>query len=158
MRKQKHKVDLTAEERQTLQMLVRKGHHSALKLTRAHILLKADSHGPGWTDAQIAEAFGCHEQTAYNVRKRFATGGRLSVSLERKPQSRPSHVRKLDGQGEARLIALACSDPPEGFSQWTLRLLADELVELQIVESISIETVRQTLKKTPYVRIGGPTG
>ena len=65
---------------------------------------------------------------------------------------------KLDGQGEARLIALACSDPPEGFSQWTLQLLADELVELQIVESISIETVRQTLKKTPYVRIGGPTG
>ena len=67
-------------------------------------------------------------------------------------------MRKLDGQGEARLIALACSDPPEGFSQWTLRLLADELVELQIVESISIETVRQTLKKTTYVRIGGPTG
>ena len=67
-------------------------------------------------------------------------------------------MRKLDGQGEARLIALACSDPPEGFSQWTLQLLADELVELQIVESISIETVRQTLKKTPYVRIGGPTG
>ena len=158
MKKQKHKVELTPEERQTLQTLVRKGQHSALKLMRAHILLKADSHGPGWTDAQIADAFGCHEQTAYNVRKRFATGGRLSVSLERKPQSRPSHVRKLDGQGEARLIALACSDPPEGFSQWTLRLLADELVELQIVESISIETVRQTLKKTPYVRIGGPTG
>ena len=102
---------------------------------RAHILLKADSHG-GWTDAQIADAFGCHEQTAYNVRKRFAVRGRLST-LERKPQSRPSHVRKLDGQGEARLIALACSDP-EGFSQWTLQLLADRA---GIVESISIETV-----------------
>ena len=151
----KHKVDLTLEERQTLETLVRKGQHSALKLMRAHILLKADSHGPGWTDAQIADAFGCHEQTAHNVRKRFARRGRLAA-LERK--SRPSHVRKLDGQGEARLIALACSDPPEGFSQWTLQLLADELVELQIVESISIETVRQTLKKTPYVRIGGPTG
>ena len=157
MRKQKHKVELTSEERQTLETLVRKGKHSALKLTRAHILLKADSNGPGWTDTQIAEAFGCHEQTAFNVRKRFATGGRLSA-LERTPQSRPSHVRKLDGCGEARLIALACSDPPEGFSQWTLRLLADELVELQIVESISLETVRQTLKKTPYVRIGSSTG
>ena len=157
MKKQKHKVELTCEERQTLQTLVRKGKHSSLKLMRAHILLKADSKGPSWTDAQIADAFGCHEQTAYNVRKRFATRGRLAA-LERKPQSRPSHVRKLDGPGEARLIALACSDPPEGFSQWTLHLLADQLVELQVVESISIETVRQTLKKTPYVRIGRPTG
>ncbi len=156
MKKHKHEVELTSEERQTLETLIRKGEHSALKLMRAHILLKADSNGPGWTDAQIAEAFGCHEQTAYNVRKRFATRGRLSA-LERKPQSRPSHVRKLDGQGEARLIALACSDPPEGFARWTLQLLADELVELQVVENISIETIRQTLKKTPYVRIGHPT-
>ena len=153
----KHKVELTCEERQTLETLVRKGEHSALKLMRAHILLKADNKGPGWSDAQIAEAFGCHEQTAYNVRKRFATRGRLAA-LERKSQSRPSHERKLDGQGEARLIALACSDPPEGFARWTLQLLADELVELQIVESISIETIRQTLKKTPYVRIGRRIG
>ena len=142
----KHKVDLTAEERQTLETIVHKGVHSSLKLMRAHILLKADRKGPGWTDAQIAEAFGCHEKTVYNVRKRFATGGRLAA-LERHPQSHPSHVRKLDGEGEARLIALACSDPPEGFARWTLQLLADELVELQIVESISIETIRQTLKK-----------
>ena len=153
----KHKVELTSKERQTLQTLVRKGEHSALKLMRAHILLKADGNGPDWTDAQIADAFGCHAQTAYNVRKRFATGGRLSA-LERKPQSHPSHVRKLDGQGEARLIALACSDPPEGFARWTLHLLADELVALEVVESISIETVRQTLKKTPYVRIGSNAG
>ncbi|MYH79174.1 IS630 family transposase [Candidatus Poribacteria bacterium] len=146
MRKQTHKVELTSEERQTLETLVRKGEHSALKLMRAHILLKADRNGPSWTDARISEAFGCDAQTAYNVRKRFATGERLAA-LERKPQSRPSHVRKLDGQGEVRLIALACSDPPEGFSQWTLQLLADELVDLQIVESISIETVRQTPKK-----------
>ena len=157
MRKQHHKVDLTAEERQILERLVRKGEHSALKLMRAHILLKADSNGPGWTDAKISEAFGCHAQTVYNVRKRFAMGGRLSA-LERKPQSQPSHVRKLDGQGEARLIALACSDPPEGFARWTLHLLADELVELQIVESISIETIRQTLKKTRCVRIDRLTG
>ena len=119
--------------------------------------MKADSNGPAWTDAQIAEAFGCHQQTAYNVRKRFATRGCLSA-LERKLQSRPSHVRKLDGRGEARLIALVCSNPPEGFARWTLQLLADELVELQIVESISIETIRQTLKKTLYVRIGHPIG
>ena len=157
MKKHKHEVELTSEERQTLETLIRKGEHSALKLMRAHILLKADRNGPAWTDAQIAEAFGCHQQTAYNVRKRFATGGRLAA-LERKPQSRPSHVRKLDGQGEARLIALACSDPPEGFACWTLHLLADELVELQVVESISIETIRQTLKKTPYVRIGRRIG
>lgn len=157
MKKHKHEVDLTSEERQTLETLVSKGHHSALKLKRAHILLKADRNGSAWTDAQIAEAFGCHQQTAYNVRKRFALGGRL-LALDRKPQSRPSHVRKLDGQGEARLIALACSDPPEGFARWTLQLLADELVELQIVESISIETIRQTLKKTRYVRIGRLTG
>ena len=84
MKKQKHKVELTAEERQTLQTLVRKGEQSALKLRRTHILLKADSYGPGWRDAQIAEAFGCHAQTAYNVRKRFATRGRLAA-LERKP-------------------------------------------------------------------------
>ena len=157
MRKQKHKVELTSEERQTLQTLVRKGEHSALKLMRAHILLKADRKGPGWTDAKISEAFGCDAQTAYNVRKRFATGERLTA-LERKPQSRPSRLPKLDGAGEARLIALACSDPPEGFARWTLRLLADKLVELQMVEDISAEGVRQILKKTPYVRIGGPTG
>ena len=157
MKKHKHKVELTSEEHQTLETLVSKGHHSVLKLKRAQILLKADSNGPAWTDAKIADAFGCHQQTAYNVRKRFATGGRISA-LERKPQSRPSHVRKLDGQGEARLSALACSDPPEGFACWTLQLLADELVELQIVESISIETIRQTLKKTPSVRIGRRIG
>lgn len=157
MRKQTYKVELTSEERQTLETLVRKGSHSALKLMRAHILLKADSNGPSWTDARISEAFGCHAQTACNVRKRFATGERLAA-LERKPQSRPSRLRKLDGAGEARLIALACSDPPEGFARWTLRLLADKLVELQVVESISVEGVRQILKKTSYVRTGGSIG
>ena len=136
MRKQTHKVELTSEERQTLETLIRRGEHSALKLMRAHILLKADRNGPCWTDARISEAFGCDAQTAYNVRKRFASGDRLSA-LERKPQSRPSRLPKLDGAGEARLIALACSDPPEGFSRWTLRLLADKLVELQVVESLS---------------------
>ncbi|MCY3724895.1 MAG: helix-turn-helix domain-containing protein, partial [Candidatus Poribacteria bacterium] len=86
MRKQTYKVELTSEERQTLETLVRKGAHSALKLMRAHILLKADRNGPSWTDARISEAFGCDAQTASNVRKRFATGERLAA-LERKPQS-----------------------------------------------------------------------
>ena len=90
----------TSEERQTLQTLVRKGEHSVLKLMRAHILLKADSNGPDWTDAKISEAFGCHEQTAYNVRKRFATGERLAA-LERKRQSRPSRLPKLDVGGDS---------------------------------------------------------
>ena len=157
MRKQTHKVELTSEERQTLETLIRKGQHSALKLMRAHILLKADRKGPCWTDARISEAFGCDAQTAYNVRKRFATGERLAA-LERKSQSRPSRLPKLDGAGEARLIALACSDPPEGFSRWTLQLLADELVALEIVESISTEGIRKILKKTSYVRIGGRIG
>ena len=155
MRKQTHKVELTSEERQTLETIVHKGHHSALKLMRAHILLKADSKGPAWIDAQIAEAFGCHAPTVYNVRKRFATQGRLAA-LERKPQVRPSRLSKLDGQGEARLIALCCSEPPQGFSRWTLRLLADKLVELQVVESISPEGVRQILKKTKDARIANP--
>ena len=90
----KHKVDLTAEERQTLETIVHKGAHSSLKLMRAHILLKADSKGPGWTDAQIAEAFGCHEKTVYNVRKRFATGGRLAA-LERHPKATPLTCENL---------------------------------------------------------------
>ena len=92
MRKQKHKVELTCEERQTLETLVRKGKHSALKLTRAHILLKADSNGPGWTDMQIAEAFGCHEQTAFNVRKRFATAA-FGVTLVETISSRRNALR-----------------------------------------------------------------
>ena len=157
MKKNKHQVELTAEDRQTLENFVSQGEHNALEIRRAHILLKADVKGPAWTDAKIAEAFGCHEQTVYNVRKRWTARGGLPT-LKRKPQSRPSRSPKLDGAGEARLIALACSDPPEGFASWTLRLLADKLVELQLVESICPETVRQTLKKTPYVRIGPRIG
>ena len=153
----KHKVELTSEERHLLETLVSKGKHDALKIQRAHILLKADVNGGGWRDAQIADAFGCHPQTVYNVRKRFRERGCLAA-LERKKQSQPSRLPKLDGQGEARLIALCCSDPPEGFSRWTLQLLADQLVELQLVESISAEAVRQTLKKTSCVRIGSAPG
>ena len=116
--------------------------------------LKTDT---SWTDARISEAFGCDAQTVYNVRKRFATGERLAA-LECKSQSRPSRLPKLDGAGETRLIALACSDPPEGVGRWTLRLLADKRVALQIVENISVEGVRQLLKKTSYARTGGSAG
>ena len=157
MRKQTHKVELTSEDRQTLETLVRRGEHNALEIRRANILLKADVKGPAWTDVQISEAFGCHPRTVYNVRKRWTERGGLPA-LKRKPQSRPSRLPKLDGHGEARLIALACSDPPQGFSQWTLQLLADQLVELELVESISLEAVRQTLKKTRYVRIDSKRG
>ena len=128
---------------------------------RAHILLKAGSNRPGWPDERIVNAFGCPEQTAYNVRKRFTTRGRLA-SLERNPQSGPSRMRKLEDQNEALLIALACSNPSERFARWTLHLLADRLVELQIVESISIETIRQPLKKrlasASVVLLGDPAG
>ena len=143
----KHEVELTSEERQTLETLVSKGEHNALEnQTRSH-LAEGRCQGSCLDEMpQIAEAFGCHEQTVYNVRKRFRERGGLAA-LRRKKQSRPSRLPKLDGQGEARLIALCCSDPPEGFSRWTLQRLADKLVELQVVESLSAEGVRQILKK-----------
>lgn len=141
--KKKYVVDLSDSQRQELKDCVEKGQTTAYKIRHAHILLKADA---GWKDAQIAEAFGCHVQTVYNVRRRFVEKG-FSEALGRSERQEPPCQRKLDGAGEARLIALSCSQPPEGFRRWTLRLLAAKLVELQIVESISPETVRQTLKK-----------
>ena len=153
----KLKVESVGDRSRALETLVRRGEHNALEIRRANILLKADVKGPAWTDAQISEAFGCHPQTVYNVRKRWTEREGLPA-LKRKPQSRPSRLPKLDGPGEARLIALCCSDPPEGFSRWTLQLLADKLVELELVESISLEAVRKTLKKTPCVRIGSRRG
>ena len=108
--------------------------------------------GPAWPDRQIAEAFSCHPRSVENVRRRLVLEG-LDAALERKKQVRPSRPRTLDGQGEAKLIALACSSPPEGRDRWTLKLLADALVELEVVEAISDQTVRRTLKKTNCVRI-----
>jgi hypothetical protein len=145
----KYKVTLTAEERQSLHELVSVGKAAALKLTHARILLKADAApgGPAWTDARIAEAFEVNRTTVEQVRQRFVEQG-FQAALVRKKQDRPSRERKLDGAGEARLIALACSEPPRGRAAWTLRLLADQLVELEIVSTISTETVRQMLKKT----------
>ena len=134
-------VDLTDEERAGLRDLVRKGKLSARKLTRAHILMRADE---GAVDTSIAEAFHVHVATVERMRRRFVAGG-LDWALNERP--RPGQVRKLDIKQEAHLIALACSKPPEGRNRWTLRLLADRLVKLEIVEDVSHETVRQTLKR-----------
>jgi transposase len=145
----KYRVTLTAEERQQLHQLIAADKAAAKKLTHARILLKADAApgGPAWTDERIAEAFEVNRTTVERVRQRFVEEG-LAAALVRKQQDRPSRERKLDGAGEARLVALACSDPPAGRSAWTLQLLADKLVELQVVDSICDETVRQVLKKT----------
>lgn len=143
----KYIVRLSKDERPELEMLVGKGKAAAYKIRHANILLKVDAGGPAWTDEQAAGAFGCHVNTARNVRQRFVEEG-LSAALERKKQCSPSRQRVLDGAGEARLIALACSQPPDGRDRWTLQLLADQLVTLSIVESISDQTVRRALKKT----------
>jgi transposase len=145
----KYKVTLTAEERNSLQELIAAGKAAAKKLTHARILLKADaaSGGPAWTDVRIAEALEVHVTMVERLRERFVEQG-LDAALGRKKQDRPSRERTFDGKAEARLIALACSEPPQGRDRWTLRLLADKLVELEIVDTVSTETVRRTLKKT----------
>jgi transposase len=142
-------VILSAEERQSLLDLIAAGKGAAQKLAHARILLKADAvpGGPAWADVAIAEAVEVSVATVERVRQRFVEQG-LEAALVRKPQDRPSRQRKLDGRAEAHLIALACSKPPEGRTEWTMPLLADTLVELEIVDSISDETVRRTLQKT----------
>ncbi len=145
----KYKVTLTAEEREQLQDLIAQGKASAKKLAHARILLKADAadDGPAWDDARIAVALEVSTRTVERLRQRFVEEG-FEAALVRKPQSRPSRLRKLDGAAEARLIALACSKPPDGRDRWTMQLLADQLVELEVVDAVSDETVRRTLKKT----------
>ena len=143
----KYIVRLTAEERKYLEDFVSKGKRSAYKIKHANILLKADADGPQWSDEAIAEAFSTHSNTVRNARQRFVEQG-LDATLERKKQSAPSRKRILDGEKEARLLAIGCSEPPEDHSRWTLHLLAQEMVRLDIVDSISYETVRRTLKKT----------
>jgi transposase len=145
----KYIVTLTDDERQHLHNLVSAGKAAAQKLTHARILLKADAApgSPAWPDEQIAEALEVGRATVARVRQRLVEQG-LDAALGRKPQDRPSRERKLDGAAEARLIALACAPPPAGRADWTLRLLADKLIELAVVDSVSHETVRQVLKKT----------
>ena len=145
MPKKKYIVTLTPEEREALENLISAGADSARKLTRARILLKADEE---WTDKRISEALDVGTATVERVRKRFVEWGGIKAIERRKP--RRQYERKLDGDAEARLIALACSAPPKGRTRWTLQLLADKLVTLNEVDidSISYETVRQVLKKT----------
>ena len=142
----KYIVRLTGEERAQLDGMVSKGTTSARKIVHAQILLKTDRNGPNWTDEDIAEAFGVHTSTVRSVRERFVNEG-LESALHRKEQVNPRRERILDGAKEARLIAAACGSPPDGRARWTLRLLAGKLVELEVVEEISHETVRRTLKK-----------
>jgi putative transposase len=138
-------INLSADERSFLENLIRTGSAPARVIARARVLLLADqSLGHQRKDAEVAQAVMVHKQTVYNVRKRFADFG-LDGALYEKP--RPGAVPKITGDIEAQLVVLACSDPPEGHSRWTLQLLADKLVELQLVESISYVAVHRRLKK-----------
>lgn len=138
-------VRLTEVEREMLAGVVAKFKGSSQKVRRAQVLLKADADGPAWTDARIAEAFGCRTQTVENVRERFVVEG-FEVTLHGKPrETQPPKL--LDGEQEAKVIAMRLGSPPAGFSNWTLRLLAEQVVTLEIVETISYETVRRTLKQ-----------
>lgn len=143
----KYVVRLTDAEREMLQQVVGKFKGSSQKVRRAQMLLKADADGPDWTDAKVAEAFGCRTQTVENVRERFVTLG-LELTLNGQPHLKPPREKVLDGEQEAKVIAMRLGSPPPGFSNWSLRLLAEQVVALEIVKSISYETVRRTLKKT----------
>ncbi len=146
--KKKYIVTLTEEERRTLRAMVSRGKAAARKLTHARILLNADASvgAPGWRDDAIAEALHVGRATVERVRKMFVEEG-FEASLERR-KPRREYARTLDGDGEAHLIALACSAAPEGRSRWTLRLLADRMVALEYVDALSKDTVARTLKKT----------
>ena len=145
-----HIVELTSEERSQLQQIVAKGNTTGYRIKYAHILLKANQAkgGPGWSDPRIAEAFECNVSTVYRLRKRLIEDG-FDAVLQHGNTGKHKQ-RKLDGTAEAHLIALACSEPPKGRQRWTVRLLADELVSLGIVDSCGKTTVHETLKKMNY--------
>jgi transposase len=155
----KYVVRLTGEERETLQKMLRSQKLGAQRRQHAQILLKVDEGvaGPGWTSERTAEAVEVSANTVANVRHRFVEEG-FEAAVRRKKQARPSRAILIDGEKEARLIALACGKPPAGQARWTLRLLADKLVELKIVERVSLETVRQALKKTNCSLTAANTG
>lgn len=142
----KYIVRLTEAARATLEQVVKTLSGSSTMVRRAQILLKADGDGPGWTDADIADAFGCRRQTVENVRERFVTDG-FDLALNGRPRAPSAKV--LTGEQEARVIALRLGSPPEGFAHWSLRLLAENVAELAIAPAVSHETVRRTLKETP---------
>ncbi len=147
-----NRVVLTEAQRAELRGLVGAGVAPARTITRARILLKADhgEGGPGWADAAVAGALDVHPGTVQRVRRQFVAEG-LEATLARKRPDR-AYERALDGRREAHLVALACGEPPDGHARWSLRLLADELVRLEVVEAVSHETVRRTLKKTSSSR------
>src|ERR1700737_2683597 len=140
-------VRLSDEERVICQEVIEKLKGSSQKVRRAQILLKADADGPGWIDSRIAEAFNCRVHTIENLRKRLVTEG-FELALDGKKRQEPPTPCKLDGEAEAKLIAMRLGKPPAGYGHWTLHLLADEMVALEVVEAISHETARKTLKKT----------
>lgn len=142
----KYVVRLSDAERDTLIQLVKKRCVSAQKVRRAHMLLKADADGPHWTDVEIAEAFDSRTRTVELVRERLVTEG-FEIALNGQPKNRV-RGKVLDGEQEAKIIALRLGQPPKGFANWTLRLLAEQAVALEIVEAVSHETLRRTLKKT----------
>jgi Homeodomain-like domain len=143
----KYIVRLSDAERRACEKVVSESKGSSQKARRARILLKADADGLAWTDDKISEAFGCRVQTVENVRKRFVTES-FESALEGQKRETPPTAPILDGEAEAKVIALRLGKPPAGYGRWTLRLLAAQVVELEIVESISHETIRTTLKKT----------
>lgn len=143
----KYVVRLSVAERGVCEEILKKLKGSSQKFRRAQILLKADADGPAWPDAQIAEAFSCRVQTVENLRKRLVLEG-FQRALDGKKRPEPPTPCKLDGEAEAKLIAMRLGKPPAGYGHWTLQRLADQLVILEVVDSISPETVRKTLKKT----------
>jgi hypothetical protein len=155
----KYVVRLSVEEREQLQVLLRKGKGPARRLLKARILLKADvsEASPGWSDSKIVTALDTSASMLYRVRKQLVEEG-LEAVLSRKQRASPAVSRIFDGEKEAKLIALACSKPPKGRARWTLRLLENKVVELGIVERASDSTIGRTLKKTRSSRIAGSAG
>jgi Homeodomain-like domain len=143
----KYIVRLTDQERNELVEIVKRLKGTSQKVRRAQILLKADANGPNWTDQRIAEAFSCRTKTVENVRQRLVERG-FEETLNGAKRTMPPTAKLLDGEQEAQIIALRLGPPPQGYANWTLRLLARKVVELEIVESVSHETIRRTLKKT----------
>jgi hypothetical protein len=141
----KYIVRLSKRERELLEETVKRLKGGGQKVRRAQILLKADANGPAWSDSRIVEAFGCRRQTVEGIRQRFVESG-FQETLEGKTREHPPVEKMLDGKQEAEVVAMRLGPPPKGYAHWTLRLLARKVVELEIVENISYETVRRTLK------------
>ena len=147
MPQKRYIVRLTTQEREVCRQTVRKLKGSSEKVRRAQILLQSDADGPAWTDQRVADALSCRTKTVENIRQRCVLEG-FERALERKRRASPPVPKLLDGEQEAHIIALRLGPPPKGYANWSLRLLARRVVELAIVESISHETIRRTLKKT----------